>query len=902
MLSAPLRFIQDFLGLPNEEMEFIPVVQAATAILVLVSTFIFYTLVLARDPPSASLLNALSSKSSSVPVRRASVSFAPALVSSSSSTSLDTQEGRISPSNSRMFKRSTSTLNEEVRLTIAIKMKRRERNVFAEAPNIQISGAQMYPRFPKSADEKATILGALRSNFVFSTLPVTEVENLVDYLKKDDFPSGTVVITQGEIGDFFYVIATGTFAYYVDDCAVGSASTGELFGELSLMYNIPRSATVKASVDSSAWSINRETFRMILASAVTAQVTCTIEALKKVEILKELTPEQTESLASAVHLVTFSAGDAIVKKNEIGHIFYMIKSGTVMCSDIGAKGATRKLEAGEYFGEKALLEGAPRAANVTAESEVVVMALDREDFEKVLGPMKELLAANLNLRVLSAVPILAKLSDSKRTEVAQLLTVHTYKKDENIVTQGEAGTAFFIVKKGECLVKKMVQSLVDENGNVVNLKRLREGDFFGEMALINNAPRVCDVMALTDDCECYKLEKEAFDLMIVGSLSGIMQKTVSRRSSQNKMLIARSQSQDSVTTLREIPLDELKQIGLLGTGTFGRVSLVQHKKKGGETGECFALKALNKAHIIACRQQANVLNEKNTMLMCNSPFIVKLLSTYRDASRLYFLVEFCQGGDLYSILHTDQRDGVPEPQAKFYAVCVLLGLVHLAGMEIAYRDLKPENAMIDTDGYVKIIDMGFAKVVKNKTFTLCGTPEYLAPEIILGRGHNIGVDHWAFGILCYEMIAGYSPFADHRDGMQYSVHFDEDCARASGKGAELVHGIQGRDQVDICQNIVKGNNLEFPEGFNADCKSMIKKLLVKDPANRLGMTKGGVREICDQQWFKNIDMGDFMSKSVKAPWLPKVKNPTDTSNFDPIDPGEYGDKDFKDTGDWDEDF
>ena len=118
-------------------------------------------------------------------------------------------------------------------------------------------------------------------------------------------------------------------------------------------------------------------------------------------------------------------------------------------------------------------------------------------------------------------------------------------------------------------------------------------------------------------------------------------------------------------------------------------------------------------------------------------------------------MEFCQGGELFTVLHTAERDGVPEPQAKFYAVCVLLGLQHMASKEIAYRDLKPENAMVDNSGYCKIIDMGFAKVVRHKTYTLCGTPEYLAPEIVLGRGHNRGVDHWAFGILCYEMIAGY---------------------------------------------------------------------------------------------------------------------------------------------------
>jgi len=363
--------------------------------------------------------------------------------------------------------------------------------------------------------------------------------------------------------------------------------------------------------------------------------------------------------------------------------------------------------------------------------------------------------SNLNLRILRSVPILSKLNEAELQAVANLMTETTFSAGEKIITQGEDGKSFYIIQQGECTAQA---------GEKV-LRKLKDGDIFGEMALLNDEPRVCDVIA-KGDVKVYQLDKTAFN-RILGPLKEIMKRTVSKRTKQNK-----DSAKVSASSLRDINKKDLKEVAFLGTGTFGRVTLVQDKKNG----EVMALKAMSKAQIVAHRQQENVMNEKDIMVMCNSPFILKLFSTYKDSQKLYLLLEYCNGGELFTVLHTADRDGVPERQAQFYSVCVLAGLQHMASKDIAYRDLKPENALIDKDGYCKIIDMGFAKIVANKTFTLCGTPEYLAPEIVLGRGHNKGVDHWAFGILCYEMIAGYSPFAD----------------------------MENADQVKICQNIVKG--------------------------------------------------------------------------------------------------
>jgi len=217
---------------------------------------------------------------------------------------------------------------------------------------------------------------------------------------------------------------------------------------------------------------------------------------------------------------------------------------------------------------------------------------------------------------------------------------------------------------------------------------------------------------------------------------------------------------------------------------------------------------------------------------------------------------------------------VEDHHALFYAACVLDAFEYLHDKFIVYRDLKPENLMLDSEGYIKVVDFGFAKVVRTRTYTLCGTPEYLAPELVDGRGHGKGVDYWAFGVLIYEMVTGYSPFA----------------------------GPETPDQSVIVRNILRGK-CSYPHTIkNKACTSLIKALLVKDQSRRLGCLKGGSRDIKRHAWFKGFDFKALREKKLPAPYQPVIKNSLDTSNFDPWE--EPQDQEFyRDDGTgWDEDF
>jgi hypothetical protein len=264
------------------------------------------------------------------------------------------------------------------------------------------------------------------------------------------------------------------------------------------------------------------------------------------------------------------------------------------------------------------------------------------------------------------------------------------------------GNKFYIVKTGACKVSA--------NGQEVG--ELQQGTYFGELALMDNDVRKATVTAAAKT-ECFVLDRKTFQQVVASVKSEIEAEAANRLSSVTDSNSAKAAS--------NIKFEDLSTLAVLGSGTFGRVTLVQDSK----TKNVYALKAMLKKEIVAHKQQANVLQEKNTMIQCFHPFILRLYTTFKNASSIFMLLEFVQGGELFSVLHTSTRDGVPDAQAKFYGAAVLSGLIYLHKKEIAYRDMKPENCLIDAQGYPKIVDFGFAKVITGKSYTLCGTPEYL---------------------------------------------------------------------------------------------------------------------------------------------------------------------------------
>ena len=203
----------------------------------------------------------------------------------------------------------------------------------------------------------------------------------------------------------------------------------------------------------------------------------------------------------------------------------------------------------------------------------------------------------------------------------------------------------------------------------------------------------------------------------------------------------------------------------LGTGSFGRVHLVQSR----HNQRFYAIKVLKKAQVVKMKQIEHTNDERTMLQRVKHPFLVNLWGTFQDSKNLYMVMDFIEGGELFSLLRKSQR--FPNPVAKFYAAEVTLALDYLHSLDIIYRDLKPENLLLDRHGHIKITDFGFAKRCPDITWTLCGTPDYLAPEVVASKGYNKSVDWWSLGILTFEMLAGYPPFYDQSPMKVRAVNF-----------------------------------------------------------------------------------------------------------------------------------
>lgn len=294
-------------------------------------------------------------------------------------------------------------------------------------------------------------------------------------------------------------------------------------------------------------------------------------------------------------------------------------------------------------------------------------------------------------------------------------------------------------------------------------------------------------------------------------------------------------------------LESFDFVSVLGRGHFGKVILSRYKS----TGEYFAIKALKKGDIIARDELESLMAEKRIFEVANSvrhPFLVNLFSCFQTSNHVCFVMEYACGGDLMMHIHTDI---FPEPRAAFYAACVVLGLQFLHENKIIYRDLKLDNLLLDAEGYVKIADFGLCKEgmgYGDRTGTFCGTPEFLAPEVLTETSYTRAVDWWGLGVLIFEMLVGESPFP-------------------------------GDDEEEVFDSIVH-DEVRYPRFLSIEAIAIMRRLLRKNPEKRLGTSEKDAEDVKKQAFFRNINWEDLLAKKIKPPFVPTVKSLEDVSNFD----------------------
>ncbi|KAN0087560.1 Protein kinase-like domain containing protein [Tylopilus felleus] len=297
---------------------------------------------------------------------------------------------------------------------------------------------------------------------------------------------------------------------------------------------------------------------------------------------------------------------------------------------------------------------------------------------------------------------------------------------------------------------------------------------------------------------------------------------------------------------QSLTIDDFELITVIGKGSFGKVMQVRKR----DTMRIYALKTIRKAHIVDRKEITHTLAERLVLARVNNPFIVPLKFSFQSEQKLYLVLAFVNGGELFHHLQREQRFN--EERSRFYSAELLLALEHLHELDVVYRDLKPENILLDYTGHIALCDFGLCKLNmkdSDTTNTFCGTPEYLAPEILNGQGYNKVIDWWTLGVLLYEMLSGLPPFYDEVTDKMY-------------------------------QKILT-DPLVFGPEIGSEARSILTSLLNRDPTRRLGVN--GAEEIKKHPFFeKHIDFKKLLQKKIQPPFKPSVSSPVDVSNFDTV--------------------
>lgn len=604
----------------------------------------------------------------------------------------------------------------------------------------------------KSENTKLTLLSVLKRHFLFSQLRDYELEDVIDVMQSQDVSEGEVVIQQGEKhGELFYILEEGTCEIFINDESLGHIESGSSFGDLALMYNSPRAATIRAVTYCTLWTLDRVFFRQAMVTSSSNQNVQLSQFLSKIALFASIGVQKLNQLARSLTKQTYDDGQQIIRQGDIGDQFYVIFKGKVKVTkadDSGNEHVLLELGEGEVFGERALIKKEPRKANVVAHGPVECYYLESQDFYSMLGEFVEKFNKMNEFRVIRSAKVFAKLSDQRLRELIGQFSLHRMFSGQRLVCQlGDIYLAIdgqFSSSHGERFA----------SDGMVEIGDLHRG-----------ADEVAGALtAVSDEGTLGSFPKKLLLEMLEKSnedeIRAAVRKSTLSTDKRNdglpaeptadaeKEIVLTAERRRMTASARRISLapfqcDSLGDVDILqalGKGTFGNVFLVLHRR----TAKHMALKCLDKKAVVENGQHRYVRREIFALQNFQHPFIADYFGVVLSRNKICFLLEFIPGGELWSYLYDEEGHskrkgeygGIPMADVVLYAGTVVLALEHIHELGYIYRDLKPENLMMHANGYLKLVDFGFAKqvpfinkagTIQYRTFTLCGTPDYMAP-------------------------------------------------------------------------------------------------------------------------------------------------------------------------------
>lgn len=680
-------------------------------------------------------------------------------------------------------------------------------------------------------DARALIINSL-GGFFFNDDEVeggVRMELLLKAMTKESQKMNTYIMKEGEAGSKLYVIDSGEIEVTINGAVIRRMERGAVIGELALLYNAPRSATVRCVTDCTFWVLSRYMFKNIQAYAASNSTFQKSQWLMNCPELASLGSVEISRLMNTLKPKVFEPGDPLYLADTWTNNCILVEKGV---AQIQLPKELQHLSVFELDQQLGIIRP-------SGERHKSISKMTAKELKKTI-------------RKVGGAPLPAMLGDQE--SIANFGELD--RKDSN--------EAVYEIHAGCLLGIAVLRTKAFESDHYLwRWEKVSDEKGFQAISPVT----VVAVETLT----CSMFTVEDFEEMF-GSVNEVLPGL--KGGSEN--ILSQSFERDGIkdTPLHDyinIPNGEMRfdpngfqTVKVLGKGSYGVVALAKYA----ETGAEYALKILSKCNIIETGQLRHVLDERKLLAKMSSIFILKLFGTYQTPDDLVFVTEKLDRGDLWSVIYETPhfKKSFPAPLIRFYTASIVLALAHIHQKKIAYRDLKPENIMIDSTGYIRIIDFGFAKKIPYtavdadgnskvyvKSYTLCGTPEYLAPEFIYNSGNDKAVDLWALGVMIHEMYLFKTPFTPKKPNDMTELFVN--IASVKKVGLNLSSSIDSKDG-------------------SPHARMLISQLLKPEPTDRISVQEGSTMCILDHKYFTTVDIHSLESHTIVPMHIPDIHQPS----------------------------
>ena len=649
---------------------------------------------------------------------------------------------------------------------------------------------------------------------IFESLDKISKYNVAQKLRKKEFPPNTKIISRGEIGDKLYIIKEGIVSCKIGVKEIRKISNNEYFGENTLLIEQKRGADIITLQKCICYELSKEDLKDALSKDfIDIILFCFFTyCINNNEYMKKIIIDSLiHSIFKCFSLKQYIKKELICDKNSSDEVKRNKKRLIIVVSGSIYENGKMLYQKGNIIGEEIFQD-----YNNKNISEEFVAYPDCISLEASIDDLAKVMKIDLNkekpyniLRYINKLKksyLFKNLSENTLEAIAKNVKKEKFNKGDVIIQEGTSGNTFYLISKGKVAITKEGKTL----------RVLESGECIGEKSLLSNdSLRTASAIA-EEKVICYVIEKKEFDMIL-------------KDDNTRQYLLKKLALQNT-----DIQLDDLFYIKFLGKGKFGSVSLVHNNQN------LYAIKAIS----IKMVEKEKMLwkyfvNERNIMITLDHPFIVKMVKSLRNKNYCFILMEFVNQKNLDEYLSKKRmKRNIYETQ--FYIGSILLMLDYLQKKYIAHRDIKPSNIMIDANGYLKMIDFGTAKILKDYTSTIIGTPHYIAPEILQGKGYSLSCDFWSLGICMYEIFYGFYPF-----------------------------GNSANDVIDIYKEILK-KSLSFPKDSNKYGKvnDFINQLLAKKVNQRVC----NVSKLMQNPFFEKFEFNKLNDFQLEPPFKPDKKD------------------------------